>query len=214
MSIIFPNGEKEITVASGSKLAVSSGTAVKIYKKTGYANLPDTWALSATTTAGTEYLSPAMSAATVFRVGAGAAIANYATGVVPVVASPLSGGQLFSQQTAASAEADGAQAITASQMINGIVVHTVTTGRTLTTPTGAVITAACPSSLAAGDTFRLHVVTIGTGADDISTLTAGDGDVTFVGNVTVGPDASTFNGYGTFLFRYSGSNAWVGYRVG
>jgi hypothetical protein len=99
-------------------------------------------------------------------------------------------------------------------MINGIVVHTVTTGRTLTTPTGAAITAACPSTLAVGDTFRLHVITVGTGADDISTLTAGDGDVTFVGNVTVGPDASTFNGYGTFLFRYSGSNAWIGYRVG
>jgi hypothetical protein len=214
MSIIFPNGEKEITVASGSKLAVLSDTAVKIYKKTGYANLPDTWAHFATTTAGTEYLSAAVSAATVFRVEAGAAIANYATGVVPVVVPPLSGGQLFFQQTAASAEADGAQAITASQMINGIVVHTVTTGRTLTTPTGAAITAACPSSLVAGDTFQLRVITVGTGADDISTLTAGDGDVTFVGNVTVGPDASTFNGYGTFLFRYSGSNAWVGYRVG
>ena len=81
MSIIFPNGEKEITVASGSKLAVLSDTAVKIYKKTGYANLPDTWAHFATTTAGTEYLSAAVSAATVFRVEAGAAIANYATGV-------------------------------------------------------------------------------------------------------------------------------------
>lgn len=118
------------------------------------------------------------------------------------------------KQPAATAETDAANAIAAADMINGIVVHTVSTGRTLTTPTGAAILAACPAGIVAGDAFYLHVITVGTGADDISTLTAGDGDVTFVGNVTVGPDASTFNGYGTWIFRYTGANAFVGYRVG
>lgn len=118
------------------------------------------------------------------------------------------------KQPAATAETDANNAIAAADMINGIVVHTVSTGRTLTTPTGAAILAACPAGIVAGDAFYLHVITVGTGADDISTLTAGDGDVTFVGNVTVGPDASTFNGYGTWIFRYAGGNAFVGYRVG
>lgn len=118
------------------------------------------------------------------------------------------------KQPAATAETDANNAIAAADMINGIVVHTVSTGRTLTTPTGAAILAACPAGIVAGDAFYLHVITVGTGADDISTLTAGDGDVTFVGNVTVGPDASTFNGYGTWIFRYAGANAFVGYRVG
>ena len=123
------------------------------------------------------------------------------------------GGLHFRQQTAASAEADGDQAITAAQMINGIVVHTVTTGRTLTTPTGAAILAALPADIAAGDSFDLSVITVGTGADDISTLTAGDADVTFVGKVTVGPDTAAIAAYGTWRFRYTGANAFVGYRI-
>ena len=120
----------------------------------------------------------------------------------------------FKKQSAASAEADGAQTITAAQMINGIVVHTVTSAATLTTPTGAAILAGCPTDIAAGDSFELTVITIGAGADDISTLTAGDGDVTFVGDVTVGPGAAGTTSSGTFRFRYTGANAFVGYRVG
>lgn len=124
------------------------------------------------------------------------------------------GGLHFRQQTAATAKADGPETITAAQMINGIVVFTVTTGRTLTTPTGAAILAGCPTDIAAGDSFDLSVITVGSGADDIATLTAGDADVTFVGNVTVGPDSATNNGYGTWRFRYTGANAFVGYRIG
>jgi len=123
-------------------------------------------------------------------------------------------GDTFFAQDAPTAEADGNQAIAAADFVNGIVVHTVTTGRTLTTPTGAQIAAVLPAGVTIGDAFRLHVITIGTGADDISTLTAGDGNVTFVGNVTVGPDASTFNGYGTWIFRMTGATSFVGYRVG
>lgn len=118
------------------------------------------------------------------------------------------------RQSAPVAEADANGSITAAEMINGIVVHTVSTGRTLTTPTGAAISAGCPAALAVGDAFYLRVITVGTGADDISTLTAGDGNVTFVGNVTVGPDSATNNGYGTWIFRNTGTSTWVGYRVG
>jgi len=209
MPIVHANGEAQVNVAASSKLTLQSDSEVQIYVLTGYPNLPSTWDLFATVAPGNLYLSAAVSAASVFRIEASEAPVYYEVGATPVIRQKA----LF-QQAAASAEADGAQTVTAEQMINGIVVHTVTTGRTLTTPTGAVLTAACPSTLAAGDSFQFHVITVGSGADDISTLTAGDGDVTFVGNVTVGPDASTFNGYGTWIFRYTGSNAWVGYRVG
>lgn len=121
---------------------------------------------------------------------------------------------LFQKQSAPTAKADSNATMTAAEMINGIVVHTVSTGRTLTTPTGAAISAGCPAGLAVGDSFDLHVITVGTGSDDISTLTAGDGAVTFVGNVTIGPDSSTFNGYGTFRFRLVSAGVWVGYRIG
>lgn len=121
---------------------------------------------------------------------------------------------LFQKQSAPTAKTDGNATMTAAEMINGIIVHTVSTGRTLTTPTGAAISAGCPAGLAVGDSFDLHVITVGTGSDDISTLTAGDGAVTFVGNVTVGPDSSTFNGYGTFRFRLVSAGVWIGYRIG
>jgi hypothetical protein len=120
----------------------------------------------------------------------------------------------FQKYAAPAAGADQNEAVTAAQMINGIFVHTISTGRTLTTPTGAAISAGCPAELAVGDSFLFHVITIGTGADDIATLTAGDGGVTFVGKVTIGPDTAAIAGYATFLFRNTGTNTWVGYRIG
>lgn len=121
---------------------------------------------------------------------------------------------VFRKYAAPGAGADQAEVLTAAGMINALFVHTISTGRTLTTPTGAQISAGCPTDLAVGDSFLFHLITVGTGADDIVTLTAGDGAVTFVGNVTAGPDASTFNGYGTWLFRNTGTGTWVGYRIG
>ena len=123
-------------------------------------------------------------------------------------------GDVFFKQDAPTAESDGNQAIAAADFVNGIVVFTLTTGRTLTTPTGAEIAAVLPAGVTTGDVFRLHVITVGTGEDDIATLTAGDAGVTFVGNATVGPDASTWNGYGSWIFRMTGATAFVGYRVG
>jgi len=125
-------------------------------------------------------------------------------------------GDSFFAQDAPSAESTGAQAIAAADFVNGIVVHTVADASALSTPTGAEIAAVLPAGVTTGDAFRLHVITVGAGADDISTLTAGDGNVTFVGNVTVGPDdgTSNTNGYGTWIFRKTGATSFVGYRVG
>lgn len=117
------------------------------------------------------------------------------------------------KQAAPVAEADADGSLTAAEMINGICVHTVSTGRTMTTPTGAALSAAIPN-LAVGDSFEFTLITVGTGADDISTLTAGDGAVTFVGKVTVGPDTAAIANYGTWRFRNTGAGTWVGYRKG
>ena len=120
----------------------------------------------------------------------------------------------FRKQAAAIAKADGNETVTGAQIIGGLVVFTITTGRTLTTPTGALISAACPADLAVGDSFDFSLITIGAGADDIATLTAGDGAVTIVGEPTVGPSGSTFNCFGTFRFRNTGAGTWVAYRIG
>jgi hypothetical protein len=68
--------------------------------------------------------------------------------------------------------------------------------------------------LATGDSFDFSLITIGTGADDIVTLTAGDANVTFVGVVAVGPNiAGTDTASGTWRFRNTGASTWVGYRL-
>ena len=141
-------------------------------------------------------------------------VSHEGTNATLITGGAIIRGDTFFAQDAHTSETDAANAIAATDFVNGIVVHTVSTGRTLTTPTGAQIAAVLPTGVTTGDAFRLHVITIGTGADDISTLTAGDGNVTFIGNVTVGPDASTFNGYGTWIFRMTGATSFVGYRVG
>jgi hypothetical protein len=324
-SIIYANGETLVDVPLNSKLAIYSLSGLKLYKKTGYPQLPDSWALETATVDGATYTTAAMTAAAVYRVEASAAVAYYEVGTNPSISEPQTditaadatfaingltaaqggyvavtggastgatnaggavtltggagnttgaggavtltggasgagatgdgadislvggaaastngnggsviltpgakagsgiaggvfqrsaGGQLFFQQTAPTTKADGAETVTAAQLINGIVVFTVTTGRTLTTPTGAAITAGCPVDLAVGDSFLFHLITIGAGADDIATLTAGDGAVTFVGDVTCGPSGSTFNDHATWLFRCTGAGTWVGYRIG
>jgi hypothetical protein len=138
--------------------------------------------------------------------------AKAGSGIAGGVIQRSATGQYWKQQPAAVAKADGAETITGAQMIGGIVVFTVTQARTMTTPTGAALLAACPADIAAGDSFEFTMITLGAGADDIATLTAGDGDVTFVGDVTVGPGAAGTTSSGTWCFRYAGVNAFVGYR--
>ena len=123
---------------------------------------------------------------------------------------------VFTQQSAATtAIADGNWAPTVAQFINGILSGDVTTGRTLTTPTGAQLSTACGIGLAVGDAFNVYVSLIGSaGADDILTMTAGDGNVTFIGTLTIGPIvAGTSPGAATWRFRNTGTNTWVGYRI-
>ena len=120
----------------------------------------------------------------------------------------------FRKQAAPGAGSDQAEVLTAAQMIGGIYVHTIAQARTLTTPSGADITAGCPSDVATGDSFDFSLITVGTGADDIVTLTAGDANVTFVGAVTVGPNiAGTDTASATWRFRKTGASTWVGYRL-
>lgn len=120
----------------------------------------------------------------------------------------------FRQQTAATDIADTAPTLTVAQFINGIVNGNPSTGRAVTTPTGAQISTACGDDLAVGDSFLFTLITVGVGADDIYTLTAGDGNVTFIGAVTLGPVvAGTAPGSATWLFRNTGANTWVGYRL-
>ena len=105
-------------------------------------------------------------------------------------------------------------AITAAELLAGIVTTTGATGPSEhQLPTGTLLAAAIPS-IAIGDSFDFHVINTGTGASDDATLTVNT-DVTIVGNPTVGAltDGTIVSGSGTFRARYTAANTFVVYRI-
>lgn len=86
---IYANGTADVTVPSGSKIAVSAPeTAVQIYQQVGFPNYPSSFSLVSTIT-NSEYLSAAMTAETVFRINAGVGGALYQVGTAPQVSTPV-----------------------------------------------------------------------------------------------------------------------------
>lgn len=87
-SAIFANGNKEISVPAGEKIAVFSNGRFKVYQKIGYPNYPDQYDLLNDGAAGSTYTSAAFSAAATVRIEAGPSITYYETGAAPSIAEP------------------------------------------------------------------------------------------------------------------------------
>lgn len=105
-------------------------------------------------------------------------------------------------------------AITAAELLAGIITTTGATGPSEhQLPTGTLLAAAIPD-IAVGDSFDFTVINTGTGASDDATLTVNTG-VTIVGNATVGAltDATILSGSGLFRARYTAANTFVVYRL-
>ena len=107
--------------------------------------------------------------------------------------------------------------MTEAQLLGGIHVKTPTAAQNLQVPTGTEISAAVLAvqpDFAVGDSFDFTLINLG-GTGDIVTLTVDTG-VTFVGYAGVHPsaDGATLpTSSGTFRFRNTAANTWVGYRV-
>ena len=89
MTAIYSQGEATFTVLDTEKVAIFSNSSVKFYKQVGYPNFPTSWDLIETTDDGETYTSAAMTADTVCKIEAGAAVAYYETGAAPVIGEPL-----------------------------------------------------------------------------------------------------------------------------
>lgn len=105
-------------------------------------------------------------------------------------------------------------AITASELLTGII---TTTGATAPSvhqlPAGAALAAAI-SGIAVGDSFDWSLINTGTGASDDATITVNTNH-TIVGNATVGAltDATIISGSGRFRTRYTSTDTFVTYRL-
>lgn len=212
-TIVYPWGEEQITVPSGSKLAVTSAAPVQITQTVGYPQYPSTQDLITTTTAGQRYVSAAFSAATVVTIKPGAAPAEYEVGTTltfntaPV---PLR----FVAQGAPETATDTAT-LTVAQMLCGILVATPTAAAAYTTPTGAVLDDAMPTDIGTDVAFDLTIINIGGTGDDI-TLTAGASGFSIVGDAVVRPSADSGTeqaGQGTFRIRRTAADTFIAYRI-
>lgn len=122
-------------------------------------------------------------------------------------------GTLLKIQAAPAAKTVTA-AITAAELIAGLI---TTTGATAPSvhqlPTGALLEAAL-TGIATGDSFDFTIINTGTGASDDATITVNTG-VTIVGSPTVGSltDATLLSGSGRFRARRSAADTFVVYRL-
>ena len=95
------------------------------------------------------------------------------TGPYPVTGKALT-------KKAVKAAADEATTLTAAETINGIVTMTPSTGRALTTPTGAELATELGAGFEIGSTFELTVVNVAAATHAITFTDGGDG-ITFGG---------------------------------
>lgn len=95
---------------------------------------------------------------------------------------------------------------TAAQLFGGIVTQTSQTGGgTVTTPTGAVLSAACPVTPIAGSSFDCVFANLG---DQTLTVTAGASGITIVGTAAIPTLKNAL-----LRFVCTGTNTWLCYVV-
>lgn len=161
MSIIYANGQTEVSVPSGQKLTLESDSLVNVYKLIRPANMPQAWLLYAVVTGGDLYLSSAMSSDTVFRIDASASSVYYAVGVDPVIQNSQTDSPAFTGiPTAPTAALDtnttqlATTAFVIQQSSNNIVTVTGLDGTGATDSTAVLLAAinALPSN---GGTIRI-----------------------------------------------------------
>lgn len=132
---------------------------------------------------------------------------------LPSTGTVFNAGKATKAQAAPAAKTVTA-AITAAELVAGLITTTGATGPSVhQLPTGTLIDAAIPG-IATGDSFDFTIINTGVGANDDATITVNT-DVTIVGNPTVGAltDATIISGSGTFRARRSALNTYIVYRI-
>lgn len=112
--------------------------------------------------------------------------------------------------TAASNEAT---TLTAAQAINGVVTMTPSTGRALTTPTGAELKTQIGGALEIGTAFELTVVNVAAATHAI-TLTAAASGITLGGVAGMATVAAATSATYVFVCTAVGTPAFTVYRKG
>lgn len=112
-----------------------------------------------------------------------------------------------------TAAANEATTLTAAQAVNGVVTMTPSTGRALTTPTGAELKTYIGGPLEIGTTFELTVVNVAAATHAI-TLTAAASGITLGGVAGMATVAAATSATYVFVCTAVGTPAFTAYRKG
>lgn len=111
------------------------------------------------------------------------------------------------------AATDAATTLTAAETVNGVVTMTPTTGRALTTPTGAALKDHIGGPLEIGSSFELTVVNVAASTHAI-TLTAAASGITLGGVAGMATVAAATSATYVFVCTAVGTPAFTVYRKG
>lgn len=195
-TIIYPNGNKEITIPATESIAVYTKGDASVYRVLGYPNVPSTKTLLGVVTAGQTVFGAYANGATIV-IEAEASQVEYTVGVAPVTDSVL-----INRIQGTPGVLDATGALTAAMMLSGIVTSTTGAAVAGTVPTGTVLDAA--GEFAIGDSFDWSVIATGANAFTVTAAT----DHTLVGTAVVATVTS-----GRFRTRKTAANTFVTYRM-
>lgn len=194
--IVYPNERRQITVPSGSKIAVFTNGVATLSQLYVYDQAPDAIGQIARIV-NEQYVSSAFSVATTVYVESNTTAAFYAVGTAPVV-----GSNYDTQIQAAPVAVNVTGAISSTAMLGGLVTSTTAAAVEGTVPAGSVLDAA--SSFAINDSFDWSV--IATGANEFTLIAA-------TGHTLVGDEVVATATSGTFRTRKTAADTFVTYRI-
>lgn len=195
--VMYQNGLTRVTLQAAESIAVFSRAEAVVSRILGYPNHPETVSVLGTVIRGETVFGPYATGA-VIQIEAGAAGAEYVTGLAPTV---YKGGAVTPQGTPGVLNATGA--LTAAMMFSGIVTSTTAAAVAGTVPTGTVMDQS-DESLQIGDAFDWSVIATGANA---FTVTAAAGH-TLVGTAVVATLTS-----GRFRTHKTAAATYVTYRL-
>ena len=127
--------------------------------------------------------------------------------------SDLAVSNVSATQKTVTAASDAATTLTAAQCVEGIVTMTPTTGRALTTPTGALLKDYFGGPLEIGTSFELTVINVAAATHAI-TLTAAASGITLGGVAGMATIAAATSATYVFVCTAVGTPAFTVYRKG
>lgn len=214
---VYPQGTAIITVPASQYVSVftTGGGYANVYQQVGGpgSGFPSRYSeMTGSPVSNSEYVFGPFTTATSVRINAGADIVWYSVSALNVATPVLKPGPINARDQQAPITQTTSVTALSTDLINGIVVYTNTTGATVTytLPTGTLLDAAAGLGINQG--FEWSIINTSSTANTV-TLGAGSGH-TIVGDaITQGQSQATGGNGSRWFTRKTAANTFITYRI-